>query len=125
MLYVCNFLFSATCNSIGDLSYSQKYVALCPGNCNIAPHFVWGTIVYTTDSYLCAAAIHAGKIAGKRTNCANIFTRRKPCTPVASASFLSEIMSLVHIRKEVLGYLRKAMCNLRRANKYLSCMAKY
>ena len=43
----------------------ERIRVTCPGSC--ALHRVWGTDVYTDDSSICAAAQHAGLVAGRRT----------------------------------------------------------
>ncbi len=40
---------------------SKRFV-LCPGSCLSQYHAVWGSDVYSDDSHVCAAAIHAGAI---------------------------------------------------------------
>lgn len=40
----------------------QKRFVKCPAGCLASYHAVWGTEVYSDDSSVCAAAIHAGAI---------------------------------------------------------------
>lgn len=44
-----------------DLDVGESMSFACPANCE--PDTVWGTDVYTDDSSLCSAAIHAGAIS--------------------------------------------------------------
>ncbi len=38
------------------------YLLTCPSNCGSQDGMVWGTGVYTSDSYICLAALHSGVI---------------------------------------------------------------
>jgi hypothetical protein len=57
----------ATCDlriSTDVVNESSVYALFeCPAGCDQEYYAVWGTDVYTGDSYLCAAAIHAGAIS--------------------------------------------------------------
>ena len=50
---------SDSVNSLGDKA-KDGLVATCPAGCTTGS--VWGTDVYTTDSSICSAAVHAGVI---------------------------------------------------------------
>ncbi|XP_073499410.1 uncharacterized protein [Phyllobates terribilis] len=53
---------TASCTTTArDLPGSSADV-FCPADCSISGRSVWGTDVYTDDSSICRAAIHAGKI---------------------------------------------------------------
>ena len=49
-----------------DLKYrgdpGSIYVLNCPANCGDKPGMLWGTGVYTSDSYICKAGLHGGII---------------------------------------------------------------
>ena len=46
--------------------YDQTIITLdCPAGCDAITDRLWGTGIYTEDSYVCAAAIHDGRIIGK------------------------------------------------------------
>lgn len=57
----------ATCDlklSTNHVNESAPYALFaCPANCAEAGYEVWGSEIYTLDSNLCAAAIHAGAIS--------------------------------------------------------------
>lgn len=57
----------ATCDlrvSTDVINESSVYALFeCPAGCDQEYYAIWGTDVYTGDSYLCAAAIHAGAIS--------------------------------------------------------------
>ncbi|XP_066304553.1 uncharacterized protein [Branchiostoma lanceolatum] len=56
----------ATCLSSGkDLAASigeQYYTVHCPPGCASQSYFVWGTGTYADDSFVCASAVHDGRI---------------------------------------------------------------
>ncbi|XP_039274585.2 A disintegrin and metalloproteinase with thrombospondin motifs gon-1-like isoform X2 [Styela clava] len=57
------------CNTSSSDLFQKKFVAICPPGCplpSIGKPAVWGTDIYTEDSYLCAAAIHSGVIEAKK-----------------------------------------------------------
>lgn len=45
----------------------EVFVVDCPAGCQDVTDKLWGTTIYTDDSYICAAAIHDGRIAGMST----------------------------------------------------------
>src|SRR5690606_3844651 len=57
----------ATCELVLNTSHvnqSAPYALFeCPANCADTEYEVWGSEIYTLDSSLCAAAIHAGAIS--------------------------------------------------------------
>ena len=60
---------TAECKTYGNNSKFRGdpgsiYYVTCPADCNKVGGTVWGTGVYTLDSSLCLAAIHAGVIKG-------------------------------------------------------------
>nr|XP_039262352.1 uncharacterized protein LOC120338417 isoform X4 [Styela clava] len=50
------------CTKQANSNNQNHFVATCPSGCDSHTSRLWGTIVYTDDSYICAAAIHAGVI---------------------------------------------------------------
>ena len=59
------------------LDYTDSsFIIDCPGGCDKVADKVWGTGVYTDDSYICAAAIHDGRYVGKLYVCDKIFKPR-------------------------------------------------
>lgn len=55
---------NVSCNdSVNGLNKknAKAFSVVCPVNCKMGS--VWGTDVYTTDSAICIAAVHAGVIA--------------------------------------------------------------
>ena len=60
-------VFDATCDSKFDELYfrgdpGSVWLAQCPMNCADHEGAIWGSGVYTHDSVICKAAIHAGVI---------------------------------------------------------------
>lgn len=43
---------------------TQTTTVTCPAGCDLDPSSIWGTDIYTNDSSVCVAAIHAGVIDG-------------------------------------------------------------
>ena len=59
--------YSITCNETGNIlkfrgDPGSVFLVTCPKKCNYAPGSIWGTGIYTSDSFVCKAAIHAGVI---------------------------------------------------------------
>jgi len=53
-----------SCTDTADSYTKDKFVVDCPAGCDGVTDKLWGTTVYTDDSYICAAAIHDGRIRG-------------------------------------------------------------
>jgi len=54
-----------SCTDTADSYTKDKFVVDCPAGCDGITDKLWGTTVYTDDSYICAAAIHDGRIRGR------------------------------------------------------------
>lgn len=54
---------SIDCSTRGNAFGEDNVIAQCPAGCATSSYSVWGTIIYTEDSSVCAAAIHAGVIS--------------------------------------------------------------
>ncbi|XP_078701596.1 uncharacterized protein LOC144927767 isoform X4 [Branchiostoma floridae x Branchiostoma belcheri] len=52
-----------TCNTISTQITGETFTVVCPGGCLTAGGSVWGTGIYTSDSRVCKAAIHDGRIS--------------------------------------------------------------
>lgn len=53
----------ATCTTQSEWVQDDVYVAVCPAGCT-SSNILYGTGTYSDDSYICAAAIHDGRISG-------------------------------------------------------------
>ncbi|XP_037127134.1 cysteine-rich secretory protein LCCL domain-containing 2-like [Syngnathus acus] len=52
-----------TCaRKFNSVRFTDSMTFYCPPRCGKEEHFVAGTLVYSEDSHICAAAIHAGVI---------------------------------------------------------------
>ncbi|XP_077974364.1 uncharacterized protein LOC120347949 isoform X1 [Styela clava] len=54
--------FTITCDVEANMIMDEEYSVICPPGCEEETERVWGNDIYTEDSFICAAAIHAGKI---------------------------------------------------------------
>ncbi|XP_043941220.1 uncharacterized protein LOC122813138 [Protopterus annectens] len=54
---------SIDCSSRGNAFGEDNIIVQCPDGCATSSYSLWGTMIYTVDSYICAAAIHAGVIS--------------------------------------------------------------
>ncbi|CAK8678883.1 unnamed protein product [Clavelina lepadiformis] len=55
-------LYSVSCLAKGEFTSEKDFLIICPGGCDALRGGVTGSELYSPDSYLCAAGIHAGKI---------------------------------------------------------------
>ncbi|XP_078493515.1 uncharacterized protein LOC100176392 isoform X1 [Ciona intestinalis] len=58
----CNVGDIASCTDTGASYDDDQFVLNCPGGCDQGSPKVWGTGIYTQNSFICAAAIHDGRI---------------------------------------------------------------
>eukprot|EP00058_Branchiostoma_floridae_P010640 XP_002596128.1 hypothetical protein BRAFLDRAFT_66146 [Branchiostoma floridae] len=54
-----------TCSTRADYRDDMRYQVYCPPGCVSNYHFLWGTGIYTDDSYICVAALHDGRITNE------------------------------------------------------------
>ncbi|XP_078659901.1 lymphocyte antigen 75-like isoform X2 [Branchiostoma floridae x Branchiostoma belcheri] len=54
-----------TCSTRADYRDDMRYEVYCPPGCVTNYHFLWGTGIYTDDSYICVAALHDGRITNE------------------------------------------------------------
>jgi len=59
------FVADGDCRKSAIFETSWQFVVNCPAGCESIANELWGTDGYTWDSYVCAAAIHAGIISRK------------------------------------------------------------
>jgi len=57
-------LNSDICLRRADSETGIRFSITCPSGCQSQSDRLWGTGTYTSDSYICSAAIHAGSITG-------------------------------------------------------------
>ncbi|MBN3281310.1 CRLD1 protein, partial [Polyodon spathula] len=60
--YVFASASTVTCSHQARAFAENQFKVLCPADCTSQSSSVWGTDIYTDDSSICRAAIHAGKI---------------------------------------------------------------
>lgn len=43
----------------------ELFTVVCPAGCDAVENEIWGTAIYSDDSYICSAAIHDGRLNGR------------------------------------------------------------
>jgi len=59
---LCIYRLTGVCVKQADSESASQFIVNCPIGCLSQTSRLWGTDVYTSDSYVCAAAIHSGII---------------------------------------------------------------
>ena len=59
-------VFPVTCETRANFMVDDTFTVICPAGCDAEESNIWGTGVYTDDSYVCGAAIHDGRLPGKK-----------------------------------------------------------
>jgi len=62
---LCFYHLTAVCLKKADSESAAQFIVNCPIGCLSETSKLWGTDVYTSDSYMCAAAIHSGIITSE------------------------------------------------------------
>lgn len=73
----------------GDHAATRQFE--CPTGCSTGSSWLWGDVVYTADSYVCVAAIHAGAISA--TSGGKVFVEPLPGQPSYPGSVRNGVTS--------------------------------